>query len=208
MEMMELGPIGTNAYLIWEDGKPDATMVDAPIDCGAWLNHLLEENDLVLRSIWLTHGHWDHIGGIGELNLDGVDVLGHADDKVMFENPAIMSAFAIPGIEFTPVSITKWLEDGEIFESWGRKVRVDHCPGHCPGNIIFTIESEKISFVGDVIFKRSVGRADLPGGDFSLLEQSIRDKVYVLDEANILYPGHGPTTTVGEECRSNPFVRP
>jgi hydroxyacylglutathione hydrolase len=205
---MELGPIGTNAYLLWEDGGNQAVLIDAPPDCAAEIEPFLAENGLTLRSIWLTHGHWDHMAGASDLAGEVVDVLGHADDKMLFEQPAVMSAFAMPGMEFSPVEITRWIEEGESLDLWGRKVSIFHCPGHCPGNVVFWIPDEGICFVGDVIFSGSIGRADLPGGDFALLERSIREKVYVLPGPTKLLPGHGPDTSVEIERGSNPFVRP
>jgi glyoxylase-like metal-dependent hydrolase (beta-lactamase superfamily II) len=205
---MELGPIGTNAYLLWEDGGNQAVLIDAPPDCAAEIEPVLEENGLTLRAIWLTHGHWDHMAGASELAGEEVDVLGHSDDKMLFEQPAVMSAFAMPGMEFSPVGITRWIEEGESLDLWGRKVSIFHCPGHCPGNVVFWVPDEGICFVGDVIFSGSIGRSDLPGGDFALLERSIREKVYVLPGATKLLPGHGPDTSVEIERGSNPFVRP
>ena len=205
---MELGPIGTNAYLLWEEGGSEAILVDAPPGCARELEPILEDNELSLTEIWLTHGHWDHMAGAAELADEGVVVLGHEADRTLFEQPSVMSAFAIPGMEFLPVEITRWIAQGDELDLWGRPVSVFHCPGHCPGNVIFQVESEGICLVGDVIFAGSVGRADLPGGDFSVLERSIREKVYVLPPETILMPGHGPDTTVAVEREGNPFVRP
>jgi len=114
----------------------------------------------------------------------------------------------MPGMDFKPVSITKWVEEGDTLNLFGRKVDVFHCPGHCPGNIIFWVQEEKVCFVGDVIFEGSVGRADLPGGDFETLKHSIQTKVYKLPENTEICPGHGGNTTVGRERLNNPFVRP
>ena len=208
IKKMELGPIGTNAYLLWEDGGKEAILIDAPPDCKDEVLPLLEKESLFLSEIWLTHGHWDHMAGAAALVNNTTSVIGHNADKMLFEEPAVMSTFAMPGMEFLPVNITKWVDEGDILDLFGRKVSVHHCPGHCPGNIIFYIEEEKVCFVGDVIFAQSIGRADLPGGDFATLERSIQKKVYILPEDTEICPGHGPDTTVGEERRSNPFVRP
>ena len=208
IKKMELGPIGTNAYLLWEDGGKEAILIDAPPDCKDEVLPLLEKESLFLSEIWLTHGHWDHMAGAAALVNNTTSVIGHIADKMLFEEPAVMSTFAMPGMEFLPVNITKWVDEGDILDLFGRKVSVHHCPGHCPGNIIFYIEEEKVCFVGDVIFAQSIGRADLPGGDFATLERSIQKKVYILPEETEICPGHGPDTTVGEERRSNPFVRP
>jgi len=205
---MELGPIGTNAYLLWEDGGSEAVLIDAPPDCAAEIEPVLEEHGLTLSAIWLTHGHWDHMAGASELAGEGVEVLGHSDDKMLFEQPAVMSAFAMPGMEFSPIGITRWIEEGEPLKLWGREVSVFHCPGHCPGNVVFWVPGEELCFVGDVIFSGSIGRTDLPGGDFAALERSIREKIYALPGQTALLPGHGPDTSVEIERGSNPFVRP
>ena len=139
---------------------------------------------------------------------DQMTLIGHREDQALFENPSLMSTFAMPGINLEPISITKWVADGDILNLFGRKVTVYHCPGHCPGNVILWVEEESRCFVGDVIFAGSVGRADLPGGDFDALERSIRQQVYTLPESTLIHPGHGPDTSVGAEMQSNPFVRP
>jgi glyoxylase-like metal-dependent hydrolase (beta-lactamase superfamily II) len=205
---MELGPIGTNAFLLWEDGGNQAVLVDAPPGCAEEVVPLLERSGLTLGAIWLTHGHWDHMAGASELTGDGIEVLGHLEDKMLFEKPEVMSAFAMPGTDFKPVRITRWIEEGDELDLWGRKVSVFHCPGHCPGNVVFWVEEEGICLVGDVIFSGSIGRSDLPGGDFSVLERSIREKIYLLPPETNLLPGHGPDTSVKIERESNPFVRP
>ena len=208
VQKMELGPIGTNAYLLWEEDGNQAVLIDAPPDSAAAIEPVLSQNGLSLTGIWLTHGHWDHMAGASELAGEGVEVLGHSDDKMLFEQPAVMSTFAMPGMEFSPIGITRWIEEGESLDLCGRKVSIFHCPGHCPGNVVFWIPDEEICFVGDVIFSGSIGRADLPGGDFSMLERSIREKIYGLPNHTKLLPGHGPDTSVEIEKESNPFVRP
>ena len=208
VKKMELGPIGTNAFLLWEENGGKAVLIDAPPDCAADVNEILKDNQLVLVEIWLTHGHWDHMAGAHELAEDGIEIIGHKDDQMMFENPALMSTFSIPGLELKPIKITRWVKEGDELDLWGRTIKVMHCPGHCPGNIAFLISDENICFVGDVIFSASIGRTDLPGGDFSKLEGSIRNKIYSLPDNTVLAVGHGPDTTVSKEKLSNPFVRP
>ena len=139
-------------------------MIDAPPDSKSEVENSLKENDLILKEIWLTHGHWDHMAGASDLNSEEIAVIGHRDDKIMFEQPSIMSGFAVPGLEMKPIEITRWVEHGEKLSFMGLEVEVRHCPGHCPGNVVFWFPSEKCCFVGDVIFGESVGRYDLPGG--------------------------------------------
>ncbi len=207
---MALGPIETNAFLLWEENGEDAILIDAPPACATEVRRHLQDHGLRLQAIWFTHGHWDHMAGAHELTTedDDIELLGHPDDRVMFDEPSRMAQFSIPGLELRPVTISRWLEDEDALDLWGREVRVLHCPGHCPGNVAYYLESENLCFVGDVIFCGSVGRTDLPGGDFGELERSIREKIYSLPDVTALAVGHGPDTTVGMEKSSNPFVRP
>ncbi len=207
VERFELGPIGTNAFLLWEEDGDESVLVDAPPDAKVTIEPILKLRGLRLSALWLTHGHWDHMAGAWEMTGDEIEILGHKDDLELFENPQRMASFAIPGMNFQPVDVTRWVGDNETFEAFGREVQVAHCPGHCPGNIVFHLPEEVRCFVGDVIFAGSVGRADLPGGDFDVLERSIRDKIYSLPDDTILHSGHGPDTTVGQEKATNPFVR-
>jgi hydroxyacylglutathione hydrolase len=205
---MELGPIATNAFLLWRDGMTQAVLVDAPPNCAEEVNNALAKENLTLSEIWLTHGHWDHMAGADELNGEGIRIIGHIDDRVMFEQPSIMANFAIPGIRMEPIEVTHWVKEGEVLDFFGSPVEVRHCPGHCPGNIAFWFKDDSCCFVGDVIFRESVGRYDLPGGDFEKLEVSIQEKIYSLPPETKLLVGHGPPTTVSHEMQNNPFVRP
>ena len=205
---MELGPISTNAFLLWRDGMTQAVLVDAPPNCAEEVNKVLADENLTLSEIWLTHGHWDHMAGADELNGEGMRIIGHIDDQIMFEQPSIMANFAIPGIKMDPVEVTHWVKEGEVLDFFGSQVEVRHCPGHCPGNVVFWFKDDSCCFVGDVIFRESVGRYDLPGGDFEKLEFSIQEKIFSLPPETKLLVGHGPPTTVSHEMQSNPFVRP
>lgn len=206
VQKLELGPIATNAFLLWEDGGAEAVLIDAPPSCSVEVNDLLEKKSLTLKAIWLTHGHWDHIAGVSEMIESEPNIIGHIDDQILFENPQLMSGFSIPGITLLPVKVKQWVRDGDSLDLWGREVQVLHCPGHCPGNIAFFVKSLNVCFVGDVIFAGSVGRTDLPGGNFEQLENSIRSKIYSLPDDTELAVGHGPNTTVAREKFSNPYV--
>ena len=208
VEKMELGPIATNAFLLWEEnGDGNAVLIDAPPFARDSVEEVLERQKIKLKSIWLTHGHWDHMGGVADFDTNELEIIGHRNDQIMFEQPGIMSTFAIPGLELKPVQITRWVEHGDNLDLWGRKVEVRHCPGHCPGNVVFWVKEAQRCFVGDGIFAGSVGRSDLPGGDFSTLENSSLDSIYTLPDETLLHPGHGEDTEVGREKISNPFVQ-
>ena len=202
----ELGPAATNAYLLWDEGKPDATLVDAPP--GAWraVRSALEEHELKLTQLLLTHGHWDHMAGAARVKEQGVETWGHEADRELFTEPAVMSAFAMPGMHFDPVEIDHWIGEGDLIEVLERQVEVRHVPGHCPGNVLFYFPKDKLALVGDAIFAGNIGRTDLPGGDFEVLEKAIRERIYTLPDDVALLPGHGPSTSVGREKATNPYV--
>ena len=206
VQKLELGPISTNAFILWEEGEEEAILIDAPPSCSVEINNFLDLKGLNLKEIWLTHGDWDHIAGVSEMMDYGPNIVGHRADQMMFENPELMSGFSLPGVTLLPVQVKQWVEDGDKLDLWGREVQVLHCPGHCPGNIAFFIQDSKICFVGDVIFSGSIGRTDLPGGNFEELENSIRSKIYSLSDDTELAVGHGPNTTVANEKFSNPYV--
>ena len=205
-QKFELGPIGTNAFLVWEENGADAVLIDAPPDAKSTIEPILKSRGLRLSALWLTHGHWDHMAGAAELTSGDMTVLGHKNDIELFENPQCMSSFAMPGMDFQPIQVTQWVSDGDKLDLFGKEVDVLHVPGHCPGNVAFYLPSKGWCFVGDAIFAGSIGRTDLPGGDFATLEKSIKEKLYALPGSTTLHPGHGPDTTVEREMATNPFV--
>ncbi len=208
IECFELPPVGTNAYFLYDTSRGEAVLVDAPYNAFPTIEKRLVETGLKLTAVLMTHGHWDHMLDGWQFNRFGTPVMGHRDDELLFSEPNRMGRFAFGGIKMNPLQIDRWLEDGEQLEILGRGVEVRHVPGHCPGSILFYFHQEQLAFCGDAIFQGSIGRTDLPGGDFSQLEESIRSRIYTLPDATLLYPGHGPETSVAEEKQSNPFVRP
>lgn len=109
-------------------------------------------------------------------------------------------------LNLEPIKVDRWVRQGERFEALGTTVEVRHVPGHCPGNVLFYFPALQAAFVGDALFAGSIGRTDLPGGDFDTLAQSIREQIYTLPDDTVVYPGHGPDTTVGAEKETNPYV--
>ncbi|MGJ8640060.1 MAG: MBL fold metallo-hydrolase [Opitutaceae bacterium] len=207
IESQELPPIGTNAFALIEPDRKECVIIDAPADAYEWALQVADEHDCEIVALLLTHGHWDHILDGHAFAAAGIPVYGHKADTEMFEAPARMASFAIPGLEMLPVPITTWIDGGETLELLGQKLEVRHVPGHCPGNVLFYIESEKAAIVGDVIFSGSYGRYDLPGGDPRVLKESIVNQVFTLPEDTTIYPGHGPLTSVIVEKASNPILR-
>jgi len=199
-----LGALFANGYLVHdEDGN--AFFVDPggdPDDVIA----VIEGNSLELKIILLTHGHVDHIAGVKALQ-DRYDcpVAVHEDDFGMLANPTKnLSQFAGESVKVD--GRVKPLSDGESIKIGSILIRVIHTPGHTPGSVCYLAshEGEEVLFSGDTIFALSVGRTDLPGGDFAALESSLRKLDYLPDDLKVL-PGHGPETTLGRERRENPF---
>jgi glyoxylase-like metal-dependent hydrolase (beta-lactamase superfamily II) len=117
-----------------------------------------------------------------------------------------MEMFLTPGIRLAPIKIDEFVEQGQQWTAVGQLVEVRHVPGHCPGNVAFYLAASKAVFVGDALFHGNIGRTDLPGGSFQVLERAIREQLYTLPDDTVVYPGHGPDTTVGVERETNPYV--
>ena len=207
LRAMPAGPLETNAYLLSDTDAGKAVLVDAPVELWEHAEPVLKEDGCELVGLLLTHAHYDHIGDAAKIHGMGVPTWGHLDDRAMYENPEMMRALAYPpDTPLDPVKIDHWVDEGDTFELMGQSFEVRHVPGHCPGNILFYVDALSIVFVGDALFAGSIGRTDFPGGSFELLEKSIRERIYTLPDDTRVLPGHGPTTTVGEEKRTNPFV--
>jgi hydroxyacylglutathione hydrolase len=205
--VLPAGMIQTNAYLLTDSKRGDAVLIDAPGEVWSQVQPLLAKDGCKLTELWLTHGHWDHTqGGAEVVRATGATVRAHVADKVLIESPEVMKRFMNMELNLEPVKVDQWVEQGTQLKALGLSIAVRHVPGHCPGNVLFYFESMSAAFVGDALFKGSIGRTDLPGGDFDLLERSIREQIYTLPAASTVYPGHGPATTVGREMKSNPHV--
>jgi len=195
---------GTNSYLVWEEGKDKAVLVDAGLNTELILD-FIRKKGLNLEAVLLTHGHPDHLVGAAEIaEATGADVyLNSIEAKVVEMMPEMILAMLgidelqTPG-EFKP------LEDGQVLELAGLKIKVLHTPGHSPGSVSFLVEDAL--FDGDLVFRGSIGRTDFPGGDFGTLIRSVKEKVFVLPTETKVYPGHMGMTTVGWEKRTNPFL--
>jgi hydroxyacylglutathione hydrolase len=208
LHVIPAGPIQTNAYLLTSPERGEAVLIDAPGEVWADVGPILAEEKCRLAELWITHGHWDHMQGAAEvLRATGARCRAHAADRLLLENPRVMSAFMGEDLDLEPVAVQAWLQPGEKLAALGLEAEVRHVPGHCPGNVLFYFAAAGAAFVGDALFNGSVGRTDLPGGDADELARSIRARIYTLPPATVVYPGHGPATTVGDEQASNPFVR-
>lgn len=202
------GPIETIGYLLTDAARGEAVLIDAPGGIWALVEPLLAKDNCRLVELWLTHGHWDHLqDAAAVVRASGAKVRAHTGDKHFYDTPEIMSAFLAGRIKLERVTVDCWVEQGQVFEALGRKVEVRHVPGHSLGNVLFYFADEAVAFVGDALFAGSVGRTDLPGGSTEVLKRSIKEQIYTLPDETTVFPGHGESTTVGEEKRTNPFVR-
>lgn len=206
LHVLPAGPIQTNAYLLTFP-REEAILIDAPGGIWAEIAPILEKEKCRLAELWLTHGHWDHTqGGAEVVRATGAKVRAHADDRAMIETPEIMERFMGERLNLEPIAVDHWLKQGDRFDALGTPVEVRHVPGHCPGNVLFYFSRLGAAFVGDALFNGSIGRTDLPGGDFAVLERSIREQIYTLPGNTVVFSGHGPKTTVADERAHNPYV--
>jgi glyoxylase-like metal-dependent hydrolase (beta-lactamase superfamily II) len=195
-----------NCSLIWDEATKRAVLVDPGGDADA-LMQALEHFGLTLHRIWLTHGHLDHAGAAAELReRTGVAVEGpHKDDQFWLDR--IEDSGARYGIKGgRNVTPDRYLEDGDTLELEGVTFNVAHTPGHTPGHVVIHNAEMKIAFVGDVLFAGSIGRTDFPRSNHQDLIDSITSKLWPLGDDMTFVPGHGPTSTFGQERKTNPFV--
>ncbi len=207
IHVLPSGPIQTIGYLLTEASLGTAVLVDAPGGILAKIRPLLAKEGCKLVELWLTHGHWDHMqDGAAVKRETGAVVRAHAADQGLIETPEIMEGFMGQRLGLEGVKVDQWVQGGDRLEALGRTFEVRHVPGHCPGNVLFHQAEAKVALVGDALFNSGVGRWDLPGGSFALLEKSIREQIYTLPDATVVLPGHGERTTVGAEKETNPYV--
>lgn len=209
LDVFPTGPIQANCTLLGDEEAGVLVIVD-PGDEAERIVEKVRASGLEPLAILHTHGHMDHAGGTGGVKtaFPGVPVRIHRDDLELYRN--LVRQGRMFGLEMEdPPPPDGWLEHGQRIPVGGLELEVRHAPGHSPGSVCFVIHGapEPMVIVGDVLFAGSVGRTDLWGGSFEVLERSIRDQLYTLPDETRVITGHGPATTIGHERRTNPFVR-
>ena len=201
----ECGPVATMGYVFYNDETKDAVIIDAPPGSATVILPAMEERRLRVVNIVITHGHWDHVGEVARMSSAlKVPVLIHPEDAGQLRAP---ETFGFP----MPAGIVGMEPDGLLQHAQrlayqGFALDVLHVPGHSRGHVCLYEPERHILFAGDVLFFDSIGRTDLPGGSYDTLLENIHRKLLSLPDDTLVYPGHGPATTIGREKTMNPFI--
>jgi hydroxyacylglutathione hydrolase len=208
---------GTNCYVVGTAPGTECVVVDPGVDVGARLDALLAEHRLKPVAVLLTHGHVDHTFSVTPVcGARDIPAYIHPGDRELLADPAKGFGLATQAmfggrLQWTEPDDVLPVADGTAVHVAGLEVTVDHAPGHTPGSVMFRVPGEEgraeTCFSGDVLFAGSIGRTDLPGGDYDQMMRSLAGKVLPLPDGTVVLPGHGPATTIGRERATNPFLR-
>lgn len=205
VETLSLGPIGTNCYIV---SKNKECLIFDPGAQPEVIEKYIADNELEPKAILLTHAHFDHIGAVDAIRKQyGIEVYLHAAESDWLEKPELNRSVLFFG-EAGAVRTAKpdHLIDVGTWDIGSFSFEVVHTPGHSPGSVSYIFHDEKVVISGDTLFNQGIGRTDLPEGNFQQLMISIFNELYTLAEEFVVYPGHGPSTTIGSEKYSNPFT--
>ena len=205
---LSLGPVGTNCYIVVDAATREAVVIDP-----GWDAHLIvdraEKMKAKMRAVWLTHSHFDHIGGVaGLVRTLNIPVALHSKELPLYKMRGGAKLFGLD-IDEPPepkIKLEEYVNGDRRLEIGSLKFEVLYLPGHTQGHVAFYQKDDGVIFSGDVLFQGSIGRTDLPGGNYEQLISSIQTQLLTLPDSTIVYSGHGEPTTVGEERETNPFL--
>jgi glyoxylase-like metal-dependent hydrolase (beta-lactamase superfamily II) len=199
-QRFSLGDLATNSYVLYDQAKGVAALFDAPAQADVILD-FLNGKGVELKYIFLTHAHFDHIMALKELKeATGAKIVVHNDEEQYLNNTELnLSYFPLPDVKADIL-----VNDGDIVEFADLRIKVIHTPGHTLGGVCYLFEKTLVS--GDTLFYGSIGRYDFPMGDFDTEINSIKEKLLILPDDIKVYPGHGPSTTIGNERKGNPYL--
>jgi len=207
VESQAVGPFFKNGFVVACPRTREGVLIDPGDEVDSLLEYATRQQ-IKLSRILLTHAHVDHVTGVGAAKRAlNVPVYLHRDDLFLYDDAVEHGRMFGLHVERQP-PIDRFYEPGETIRFGDLVVEPHHTPGHCPGGVCLAVKTTDDThlFVGDTLFAGSIGRTDLPGGDLPTLLRSIRGVLFPFGDAAIVYPGHGPTTTIGEERRTNPFL--
>ena len=206
LQGLTVGMFQENCYIVGDQSTGEGALID-PGDEAARIALAVEQTEIEIGSIILTHSHIDHVGAVADLADEySCPVLLHAEAEQMLQN--VQQQAVMMGVKFGRVpQVDRYIGTEETLQVGGVSLKSLYTPGHAPGHLAFYIEEEGAVISGDAVFAGSIGRTDLPGGNMGVLMESIREQILTLPDETRLYPGHGPDTTVGNERATNPFLQ-
>ncbi len=208
IKVFVFNPFQVNSFVVYDDTH-ECLIIDASCYEEDEFNELydfISENSLIPKAVLNTHAHVDHVTGTKKVcDKYGIGMYLHSGDLKLLENAKVHGRIFGFEIENPPRPVA-FLEDGQTFKFGNSEIKIWHAPGHSPGSVIFYAADAKFLITGDVLFSGSIGRTDLPGGDYNQLIKSIQNKIMVLPRDTVVFPGHGPETSVGVEADTNPFL--
>ncbi|MDR0728294.1 MAG: MBL fold metallo-hydrolase [Puniceicoccales bacterium] len=203
-----IGPLETNVGFVLDEEAHRLAVVDAPPGSWNFVQKHFPPSEWTLTQLFLTHGHWDHMADASHFADARALLWAGQGDELFFRRPEIMGAFGLQ-TPIAPCQVGHWAEEGEVCEVFpSLSSKALHVPGHSPGSFAYIFPQIPLAFVGDTLFAGGIGRSDLPGGDGERLLRSIREQLYTLPDETRIVPGHGPLSSILQEKRHNPHVRP